>query len=114
MRRYQRKLLAHFAPFGDPAFLESLLKNVVAGDVSAQRLYAEMRGYIAKGGGVTVNTQINNDNSQKTAVVAGNGFDSIVRQLAEKRRLSGVQALTLDATASAVDTVSASPAEPLE
>ena len=101
---FQRRLLASIAQAGDPAFLESLLKKVVSGDVSAQRLYAELRGYIAKGGGVTVNTSISNDNSQKTAVVAGNGFDSIVRSLAEKRKLAGVQPLTLEVPATHVST----------
>lgn len=102
MRRYQRKILAHFAPFGDPLFFESLLKNVAAGDVPSQKLYAEIRNYITKGPGINVNTTVNNDNSQKTAVVAGNGFDSIVRALAEKRKLAGVSVLTLDAPAGSV------------
>jgi hypothetical protein len=103
-RFFQRKLLASIAPVADPLFFESLLKGVVDGDSSAQRLYAEIRSYTSKSGGLNINTNINsnNYNSSKTISVAGGGFDSIVRALNEKRKQAGVSVLTLDATATPV------------
>ena len=97
LRAFQRQLLAAFAPTADPEFLEAVRLKFNQGDTGAMRLYAEMRNYITKGAGVSVTTNVNNDNSQKTVVAAGGGFDQIVRALAEKRRLGGLNPVTIEA-----------------
>jgi hypothetical protein len=78
--------------------MQKMREAINRGDRTAMRLYAEMNGLVKSGVSVTTNVGSNNKTTNNTAVIAGPGFDAIVRNLDEKRKIArSSEVLTIEA-----------------
>lgn len=92
---YHRELLAFFAPHTLPMMLEQIRQGIAGGNEKMIRLWAEMTGLI-KGAGVNVTTNVGSGNTTSNTLIAGPGFDTIVRNLDAKRKLAQFGGVTVE------------------
>jgi hypothetical protein len=89
-------MVAFFTPHTLPIVLEQIRQGAASGNEKMIRLWAELTGLI-KSGGVNVTTNVGSGNTTTNNVIAGPGFDSIVRSLDAKRKAAQFGGVTIEA-----------------
>lgn len=79
-----------------PVMLEKIRQGIADGNEKMIRLWAEMTGLV-RSGGVNVTTNVGSGNTTTNNVIAGPGFDAIVRNLDAKRKAAQFGGLTIEA-----------------